>query len=75
MSNIIDVNNPESIKEYLDSAIIKWREKLEEENFKYSQALLKVQEDDILQEILIATCYIDAFQSARVSLFGELLPK
>ena len=69
--NII-VDNPEAIKEYLDSAIIRWRERKKQAN----EAIEKLKEKDSIldEEILVASCYIDAFQSVRVSLFGELLP-
>lgn len=46
------------IKEYLDKAIKHWKiEKI------YAMEG---------QERLIASCYIDAFQSVRMTLFGEL---
>jgi len=75
--NIIDVNNPDKIKEYLDKAIIKWREQK-----KNSEEILtgilssewSRMAGQFEEEILITSCYIDAFQSVRVSLFGELLP-
>lgn len=72
---IIPLNDIE-IKEYLDNVITNWRKRKIE-----SKDILK----DILntewsgmagqyeEEILVASCYIDAFQSVRVSLFGELL--
>lgn len=50
----------EDVKEYLDSCIKYWRKRKEE-------ALIH-------SEALVASCYIDAFQSVRVSLFEELLP-
>ena len=49
------------IKKYLDNCIINWRDRRSIET-----------EDD---EILIAKCYIDAFQSMRISIFGETLSK
>ena len=51
----------ESIKEYLDNAIIHWR------------GLKKKVKNK--EEELMAICYIDAYQSVRVSLFERLLPK
>lgn len=50
----------DKLREYLDHAIRSWRkEKIE--------ALTE-------EDKLIASCYIDAFQSVRVSMLGELLP-
>ncbi|KKL99448.1 hypothetical protein LCGC14_1814310 [marine sediment metagenome] len=46
------------IKDYLDNAIKHWR--IKKENVMEGQ------------ERLIASCYIDAFQSVRMTLFGEL---
>lgn len=54
----------ETIKEYLDGAIRKWRRK--RDNPKIGNARLSR---------LIPSCYIDAFQSVRTSLFGETLPE
>ena len=47
------------VKEYLDGRIRYWRNQ-RDNNTPYTQ---------------IAPCYIDAFQSVRTSLFGELLAK
>jgi len=76
MSNKIDINNPEVIKEYLDNVIIKWRKQKKNSE----ESLINVLNTEwsgmagqFEEEILIASCYIDAFQSVRVSLFGELL--
>lgn len=68
----------EEIKNYLDSVIINWRKRKQNSentlkdivNTEWSGMAGQFKE-----EILIAECYIDAFQSARVSLLGELLPK
>jgi hypothetical protein len=49
------------IKEYLDNAIRSWRGRKDASKEE--------------EEILIASCYVDAFQSVRVSIFDELLPK
>ena len=46
----------EAIKNYLDTAIRRWRKSADSIEVGYAQY------------------YIDAFQSVRVSLFGELLP-
>ncbi len=50
-----------SIEKYLDNAIKKWRNEL---------GISKTKEDK-----LIAKCYIDAYQSVRISILGKLLPK
>ena len=55
----------ESIKEYLDDNIKFWRSK---QNIK----IMTPKEVELKQ---MAPCYIDAYQSVRISLFGELLPK
>jgi hypothetical protein len=47
------------IREYLDRVIVHWRERREEAS----------EEKDKLK----AVCYIDAYQSVRMSIFGELL--
>ena len=49
----------EAVKEYLDKCIERWR-------------LAKCTE---LQEFQMKAHYVDAYQSVRVSIFGELLPK
>lgn len=51
---------PEELKEYLDEAIRSWRR--------------RKNKADSDQDVLIARCYIDAFQSVRVSVFGSTLP-
>ena len=48
-----------SVKEYLDSCINHWRGILNDPKHEHHD---------------IAIYYCDAFQSVRVSLFGELLP-
>ncbi len=58
-SNTVVPFEEDKIKAYLDKAIIHWRE-------YYKDALGE-------QEELIASCYVDAFQSVRISLFGETL--
>lgn len=50
-------------QEYLDDAIIKWRR------------IRDGKEDCTQIQIGMAPMYIDAFQSVRVSLLGELLPE
>jgi len=49
----------EEVKKYLDKCIRYWRKK----------------RDGRGEEAVMAVYYIDAFQSVRTSLFGELLPK
>ena len=73
---IIPLNDIE-IKEYLDNAITKWRKQKKDSE----DAMKNILNTEWLgmsgqyeEEILMASCYIDAFQSVRVSLFGELLP-
>ena len=51
---------PDAVKEYLDSAIRTWRRK---RDGSIQPEALKI----------MAGHYIDAFQSVRVSMFGELL--
>lgn len=51
----------EEVKKYLDDCIIYWRgERETSEN---------------IEPKIMATHYIDAFQSARISIFGEELPE
>ncbi len=47
------------VKEYLDNCIVFWREQRESGG----------------EMSAIAVYYVDAFQSMRTSLFGELLPE
>lgn len=56
----------EHVKEYLDTAIRKWRKR------KVEARMLSVGPDNIATTI--SECYVDAFQSVRTTLFGELLP-
>lgn len=76
--NTIDINNPDAIKEYLDNAIVRWRNRREVatnrmEELKQNDNWGGDQYTNSEEDLLIATCYIDAFQSVRVSLFSELL--
>jgi 3-hydroxy-3-methylglutaryl CoA synthase len=48
----------EDVKKHLDDLIDFWRDKKSKEVF--------------MEEISIAECYIDAYQSIRKNLFGEL---
>lgn len=61
--NTIDFNK-KAIQAYCDRLIVHWRERRD-------QAVKKKDEDGIL----ITKCYIDAYQSVRISLFGQLLSK
>ena len=54
--------NEKDVKAYLDRAIRSWRDK-------------KVKIKGDVEEELVCACYIDAFQSMRMSLFGETLPE
>lgn len=54
------VETPDELRTYLDDAINKWREQ---------RAQAPTDSDQHT-----AACYVDAFQSVRVSVFGELLP-
>ena len=47
------------LREYLDEAITKWRVEVAGAEG---------------EDLLIARCYVDAFQSVRTSVFGETLP-
>ena len=50
----------EAVREYLDRLIVKWRE------VRDSATPASVEQST-------AECYVDAYQSVRVSLFGEVL--
>ena len=50
----------DGIKDYLDDAIRHWRKKIDNATTD--------------EDKLMAVCYVDAFRSVRVSVFGELLP-
>ena len=53
---------PEAVTAYLDQAIRFWRKRRDE------------QVDKTHITAIHATCYVDAYQSVRMSLFGRLLP-
>jgi len=63
MSNTIPFDK-ETIMEYLDRSIKHWRSK--------KKIALDGGEEKLMT---MAACYIDAFQSVRSTIFGELLPK
>lgn len=50
----------DELRDYLDDSIRAWREQRDSNIGRAEEHT--------------ATCYIDAFQSVRVSVFGELLP-
>ena len=50
----------DAIKEHIDQCIVYWRKK----------KINAVNSEDVL----VATCYVDAYQSMRTSIFNELLP-
>lgn len=54
---------PQAVLRYLDGCIVHWRDSRK----RAEEAL-----DE--EKYTIACCYVDAFQSVRGSLFGELLP-
>ena len=54
------------VKVYLDNAIRNWRQ---------TRDVPDLLDGDNVKEYVMACHYIDAFQSVRMSLFGELLPK
>lgn len=53
----------EAVKNFLDGVIAHWRAK--------RTAALNVSDEATVAQ---AVCYVDAYQSIRMSLFGELLP-
>ena len=53
--------NKEEIKNYLDNCISRMKEKRD-------KAI--IEKDD--EKFIIAMCYIDAYQSVRISIFGGL---
>ena len=57
----------EIVKDYLDTCIRYWRKELLKETDKERW-------EGCEEGVLRARCYIDAFQSVRTTLFGELLP-
>lgn len=61
MSNTISFTKKD-VKNYLDECIIYWRK-------------VRANHLRMTKERDMANCYIDAFQSVRSSLFGELLKK
>ena len=59
MDNIIPFQKKE-VQDYLDRCIKYWRNQKEQS------------EDDTIFDV-VSSCYIDAYQSVRISLFGETL--
>lgn len=60
----MEVVDPDKLLEYLDDAITRWRK----ERDKFS-----ANDRPIAQGRRMAACYVDAYQSVRMSVFGELL--
>lgn len=60
------------ILEYVNSAIINWRERKESSLQQLKKGVLGKKAYG--EDKLIAQCYIDAFQSVRISIFGKTLP-
>ncbi len=56
--------SPIDTLKYIDNSIIFWRNKKK-----------KAHEANLGPDEAMARCYVDAFQSVRISIFGELLPK
>lgn len=50
------------VLEYIDKCIDYWRDKKENVTFKKGESVTET----------MCSCYIDAYQSVRTSLFGEL---
>lgn len=71
MSETIEFTE-EAIKKYLDKCIASWREKRDIE-VKQRQGQNSPFPNMQSTSELIASCYVDAFQSVRTSLFGETL--
>lgn len=73
MSETVELTE-EAIKAYLDKAILYWRR-------RRSDAIQALERDELLGPfpklestgVMAAKCYVDAYQSMRMSLFGELL--
>jgi len=70
MSNDIVPFNKNDVMIYLDSCIEYWRKEKKSFEENMDDGFWSMERNKI-----IAVCYIDAYQSVRVSLFGELLPK
>lgn len=69
----MDDGSKNELTEYLDSAIRNWRSKFDNaqsETQKSASFPSVVSTDE-----LIASCYVDAFQSVRISMIGSALPK
>ena len=62
----------EDVKEYLDSCIGHWRVKKKSAEERLSKKNIPTY--NVRENLTMASYYIDAFQSVRMSLFGELLP-
>lgn len=67
----------EEVLEFLDLLITFWREEREKQAKKFNIDAVAIYEEGTFEEVptpvLKAICYIDAFQSVRASLFGDVL--
>lgn len=64
----------EAVREYLDASIKFWRKKRDEAHDYPGTVPSDLQKERADSQEAMASHYIDAFQSVRSSLFGELLP-
>lgn len=60
------VFSEDAVKEYLDEAIRSWRRKRDGRNIEMQASMAS-------EKVIMARHYIDAYQSVRTSLFGDLL--
>jgi len=60
---------PDELRDYLDDAITKWRARREQVEAE-AEVKATTQTDE---DLLVARCYIDAFQSVRTTVFGSTL--
>jgi len=61
-----------SVLVYVNSVILNWRNRKQENIDAHMEK--RISEDEFMEKDLIASCYVDAFQSMRISLFGKTLP-
>jgi hypothetical protein len=74
MKNNLIPFEEDAIREYLDSAIRFWHRKRDRSKEEFTIAKsIDESTKNILAEAAMAKYYIDAFQSVRMTLFGELL--
>lgn len=73
----VQVTDADWLREYLDGAITQWRERrTDEERAKHAEQSAAAPMPDPARDpsIAMCACYVDAYQSVRVSVFGETLP-